>query len=146
MAKKTAEQIQAKKDENARLVDTFKEMPIDEWAAYIKKNAPTGAKNRKYRVCAKKALSLENMKAYIDGHAKNLEKEKEDFKKNTWGILYEKDEKNKPIKDKPLLDKNGKPQTKQSIVYAVDYFTKKYLDGLLVIEKKTNPFEDLANW
>ena len=158
MAKKTPEQIQAKKEETARLVEIFKEMPIDKWAAYIKKNAPKGKQNRQYRVCAKKALSIGNMKEYIKAHD-NTNEAKKAFENSTWGIQYKKINKTASSKAKeyvldekgekvPLLDDSGEPLKKQSVVYAVDYFTKKYLDEKKKKKKDSTkkPFENLSNW
>jgi len=140
------------------LTSIFKGMPIDKWPAYIDANA--GEERRLYRVCAKRALSLANMKAYIAAHD-NTEAAKQEFKDNTWGIQYvkvevsngkggtkkeiKKDDKGNPI---PMINENGEVVKKQSIVYAVSYFTKKYLDGLLVIEKedKVPAFASLEDW
>ena len=150
MAKKTPEQIQAKKEETARIVEAFKEMPIDKWAAYIKKNAPKGKENRQYRACAKKALSVANMKEYITQHD-NTAEAKANFKAGSYGIQYEKQDKKFVLDEDgnkiPLLDENGNPLKKQSVVYAVEYFTTHYLDGLLVLEENNaKAFDLIKDW
>jgi len=162
MAKITEEQKQAKKNETARIIKAFKEMPIEQWEEYINTNAPESneEKNRKYRVCAKKALTVENMAAYIMAHD-GTQKAKKAFKNATYGVQYQKktvmtkngkSKKDFVLDDNgnkiPVLDENGNEVKEQSIVYAVDYFTNKYLDGLLVIEeaKKKNAFDAIANW
>lgn len=151
----------AKSDKQKRyeeLTAIFKGMPIDKWSAYIDANA--GEERRLYRVCAKRALSLENMKAYIVAHDNTKEARKK-FKDSTWGIQYVKvevptnngetkkvfklDSKGEKV---PMVDEKGEVVKKQSIVYAVSYFTKTYLDGLLLIEKeeKEPAFASLEDW
>lgn len=162
MAKMTEEQKQAKKMETARIIKAFKEMPIEQWEEYIDTNAPASneAKNRQYRVCAKKALTVDNMVAYIKKFD-NTAKAKKAFKEGSYGVQYQKktvmtkngkskkdfvldDNRNKI----PVLDEDGNEVKEQSIVYAVDYFTTHYLDGLLVIEEKAkkNAFDAIKNW
>ena len=157
MAKKTQEQILAERAEKTKLVETFQSMPIEKWSAYIKKNAPKGKENRRYRVCAKKALTIENMVKYISTY-NNTEEAKHEFKEASYGVQYEKiaveGKKGKEFKKDengnyiPILDKNGEPVKKQSVVYAVDYFVNHYLDGLLVIEetKQSKAFDLIKDW
>ena len=141
---------------NEALTKVFKAMPIEEWADYISANAEGDKQTRTFRVCAKKALSIENMMAYISAHD-NKQASKKAFAQASYGIQYEKttDASGKKVfvKDAngakvPVLDDKGEPVKKRSLVYAVSYFVKHYLDGLLDIEEKeqAKAFDALDAW
>lgn len=164
MARKTREEIEAKKAETKRIVDIFSSdtMPIDKWAEYISANAETDKQKRHYRSCAKKALTLKKMMDYITTHD-NTEEAKRAFYAGSWGTQYEKVDVNtkngrvrrefvyldkaKKIK-KPVKDENGNDVKEQALVYAVDYFCSTYLDGLLKLEEaeKEKAFDALEAW
>lgn len=134
MAKKSVEEKQQTQEELKALVNVFKSMPIDEWSKYIEKNAPEEKDkklNRKYRACAKKSLSIKNMKEYILAHD-NKPESKRAFKEASYGTYTNKD---------------GQEVNKQSVVYASKYFVNTYLDGLLIFDdKKEKAFDAIADW
>ena len=123
MAKKTAEEKQQTKQETKEIISAFKSMPIDKWSKYIDQNAPEKKDkklNRKYRACARKALSIMNMSEYILAHD-NTPEAKKAFKEASYGT-YTNDK--------------GEEVKQQSVVYASRYFAQTYLDGLLIFEEK----------
>lgn len=141
---------------NEALTNTFKGMPIDKWSDYISANANGEEQVRTYKVCAKKALSIDNMMEYIASHD-NKASSKKAFAQATYGVQYQKttnaNGKKVFVLDAdgnkvPMLDANGNPVKKQSLVYAVAYFTEHYLDGLLIIDKKPTKkaFDALEAW
>ena len=162
MAKKSQAEILAKKAETIELVKVFQRMPIDKWQEYIDTNAPAAdkEKNRHYRFCAKRALSIDNMADYIEAHD-NKKASKKAFSQNSWTYQYEKVDvptkngktKKEYKKDEngnniPVLDENGEPIKQRSVFNAVSYFAKTYLNGLLDIqeEKKSLAFDRLNGW
>ena len=74
---------------NEALTKVFKATPVEEWADYISANAEGEAQTRTFRVCAKKALSIENMMAYISAHD-NKQASKKAFAQASYGIQYQK--------------------------------------------------------
>lgn len=151
-AKLTEEQKQAKKDAVKALVKAFQDKPITEWTAMIEAQKGDEEKYNRFRACAKKALTYDNMMDYIDAKEPTAEARKA-FLDGCWGTVYETEEyttigtrgenKGKPITKtrivyldadkkmpKPKME-NGEPVKVKGIVYAVDYFTRKYFPTLL---------------
>lgn len=117
----------------------FDEMPIDEWADYIEKNAKDEDEKRKLKVKAKRSLTVENMAAYIIKHD-NTKKAKTDFKNSA---IYQ-------VKDEDgnfLTDEKNNIIERNSVINAASYFVDKYLpDFKLETKKKKSAFDIIADW
>lgn len=155
MEEKKVKKVKVKREKTAlekKAFDAFKAMKVVDWLAFIDKEAKNKSEREKYLLCAKRSLTLGKMKEYIEENKDTPENRKE-FKESTWGIQYQKDEKKKFVKDPfgkkiPVLDENGEPVKKQSIVYAVEYFVNKYFPAFNGEEKKekVSPFDALKDW
>ena len=143
-----AKEKRVKTDYEAKAMEFFADNPIEAWEAYIKAEADA-EKADMLKLYAERKLTIPKMKAYIETYANTPENRKE-FKQNTYGIQYEKDDKGEYVlKDgeKVPVMKDGKPVMKQSIVYAKKYFIPKYAKYLeRDIKPKTKAFDALLDW
>ena len=117
---------------NEAITLQFQSMPIDEWLDYISANAEDEEQIHTYKVCARRALSIANMKEYILKHDNNA-KAKSAFKASTYYTT---------------TDKDGKEVERQSIFKAAEYFIATYIPDLKVEPKAKSggAFDEIADW
>ena len=117
----------------------FDEMPIDEWADYIEKNAKDEDEKRELKVKAKRSLTVENMADYIIKHD-NTKKAKTDFKNSA---IYQAKDENGNL----LIDEKNNIIERKSVINAASYFVNKYLPDFKVeSKKKKSAFDIIADW
>lgn len=123
----------------AREKNVFDEMPIDGWLSYIDKTAKDEDEKRELKVKARRSLTVENMKAYIEKND-NKPAAKRAFKD---AAIYTAKDKDGNI----LTDDDGNIIERRSVINAASYFIEHYIPELKVGEKKkANAFDAIADW
>ena len=123
----------------AREKNVFDEMPIDGWLSYIDKTAKDEDEKRELKVKARRSLTVENMKAYIEKND-NKPAAKKAFKD---AAIYTA----KDAEGNILTDDDGNIIERKSVINAASYFVEKYIPELKVGEKKkASAFDAIADW
>ena len=119
----------------------FRKIPVDEWMETIKKEEDP-EKKRVLKLLARRALTVPNMKEYIEKYD-NTPEAKKAFKEHTYII----DKEVTTDRDEPFYKTNADGTYCQSVHCAAKYFVEHYkLDLKVEKEKKPKVFDCIADW